>query len=42
MRKQFPNKKFVQIGHSAGGHVMPMPQNRNEISHAMTVGTQNA
>lgn len=32
----------MHIGHSVGGHVMPLPHNAHKISHAITVGAQNA
>jgi len=38
----FPGKKIVHFGHSVGGHIMPWPHNRDLISHAITLGTQNA
>jgi len=39
---KYPKRKLVHIGHSVGGHVMPLPHNAHLISHAITVGTQNA
>ena len=42
MDSNYPNRRIVHIGHSVGGHVMPLPYNAHKISHAVTVGTQNA
>ena len=39
---KYPKRKLVHIGHSVGGHVMPLPHNAHKISHAITVGAQNA
>jgi len=40
--ERFPSRRVVHFGHSVGGHVMPLPHNAHKISHAITIGTQNA
>ena len=42
MKERFPTRRLVFIGHSVGGHIMPLPDNADKLSHCMTVGTQNA
>jgi len=39
---EFPDRKLVHFGHSVGGHIMPWAPNRDKVSHAVTLGTQNA